>query len=381
MSDSPSDAGDRETGPALRTGLRLSEAGIIAAARLDIAGDGSLKEALASATVTTKNGQTLPSAPLPVDGPRNAYHPPLTSEVAFDDQQPMLDLRFPEPPQPAPPTLPDDAQLTGPEPSAQPAAASAPAHQFDPPSPGQLQHLSSIDEPRAADVPMEVSPIFSALDAAEKSAEKTPFQITAPVHDAFESGILLPRSQLADDEGPEDGPADLQYAEVPHTAPAIVVETTLAADYAADAAALADADTHDPAEPLPPEGQPRPALSIDDASAKIAAEANATAEALENLKRLLGHSFPTPELGSRSTPPSADEEDFGEGMMPPPIPAFQPPVTPPPMIPATMAAALPMSMEDDMPRRRSGAAVGSFMAGFALSWVFGAVLYVYLTMA
>ena len=51
------------------------------------------------------------------------------------------------------------------------------------------------------------------------------------------------------------------------------------------------------------------------------------------------------------------------------------------MIAAPIAETEPSYFEayDDEPPRRRRAALGSFFAGFALSWVFGAVLYVYLT--
>ena len=114
---------------------------------------------------------------------------------------------------------------------------------------------------------------------------------------------------------------------------------------------------------------------------ELPAEANATAAALENLKRLLMHRLPEPYIAGASN----RQEAGPELTEPPPIPAYRPavqlPVTPPPMIAAPVAAtALSYFEEDDAPpSRRWGVALGSFFAGFALSWVFGAVLYVYLT--
>jgi hypothetical protein len=51
------------------------------------------------------------------------------------------------------------------------------------------------------------------------------------------------------------------------------------------------------------------------------------------------------------------------------------------MMAAPQAAGAPSYAveESALPRRSPVAAVGSFLAGFALSWVLGAVLYVFLT--
>ena len=112
----------------------------------------------------------------------------------------------------------------------------------------------------------------------------------------------------------------------------------------------------------------------DDAAARIAAEANATAAALENLKRLLMHRLPEPYIAGASN----RQEAGPELTEPPPIPAYRPavqlPVTPPPMIAAPVAAtALSYFEEDDAPPRR-WLSVGSFFAGLALTVVFGTVL-------
>jgi hypothetical protein len=46
------------------------------------------------------------------------------------------------------------------------------------------------------------------------------------------------------------------------------------------------------------------------------------------------------------------------------------------MVPLTLAPELPMRPLREPARRRSS--VGGFLAGFALSWVIGAILYAYL---
>jgi predicted MFS family arabinose efflux permease len=48
------------------------------------------------------------------------------------------------------------------------------------------------------------------------------------------------------------------------------------------------------------------------------------------------------------------------------------------MITGALASAALAFPVDEPPPRRSGAAVGSFLVGFTLSWVFGAALYVFL---
>jgi hypothetical protein len=120
------------------------------------------------------------------------------------------------------------------------------------------------------------------------------------------------------------------------------------------------------------------------AAAKLAADANAAAEALENLRKLLERRLPADALPS---PPvqqvlGSAREILAEAVLvprssPPPLPLYalpEPeagspqakPVTPPPP---------PVPIE----RRRFD--VRGFLAGFALSWAIGAALYVYLTAA
>jgi hypothetical protein len=172
-------------------------------------------------------------------------------------------------------------------------------------------------------------------------------------------------------------PADpLQASESPATEP-------LERDANPDAASSTEAAAS-PAAPqgldAPPDAdeQAPPSEMLQDAAARIAAEASATAAALENLKRLLVHNRGEPDIAAlhHLLEPSPERTE------PPPIPVYRPParlpITPPPMVEPPQAATSLSPFPDDVSPRRPVAAVGSFFAGFALSWVLGAVLYVFL---
>jgi hypothetical protein len=111
---------------------------------------------------------------------------------------------------------------------------------------------------------------------------------------------------------------------------------------------------------------------------KLALEANATAEALDNLKRLLAHRLPD------LTMDPAPESHQADAVRPPPIQASDALrhelETPPEPEPATNAPIeLPaLAVPEERPRRRLDIELRGFLAGFALSWAFGAVLYAYL---
>lgn len=105
---------------------------------------------------------------------------------------------------------------------------------------------------------------------------------------------------------------------------------------------------------------------------KIAAEADATAQALENLKRLLAHKLPdltaAGSLAEQGTPPAPPPIE-------PPVPSRLEPVDYPDRDEDVDIAFTPA---EDSHGRGGRLAVGSFLAGFAASWVFGAALYAYL---
>lgn len=375
MSDAqlPPDTGDEESAPPLRWGTHLNNAGVLVAVRLDASDDAAAPQdtpiSLPEAIEREANA-SAPDVPVPsLDTPAN--------EVASDDFQPMFDLRPPElfptvPPLGEAPTL-----------ASQPAdglnadASSDPHH-------GQEQRATTGDATASADIPMEISPIFSALDAAERAAPPAVQGETAAEPDAFDTGILLPHSHVAEADSGEEttAPAGHLQAAEPPAIFQFEADANPDAGVTIEIVASPEAALQDVVVPPDAEQETLPAEALeDDAAARIAAEADATAAALENLKRLLMHRLPEPYIAAASDP----QEARPELTEPPPIPAYRPavqlPVTPPPMIAAPVAAtALSYFEEDDAPpRRRWGVALGSFFAGFALSWVFGAVLYVYLT--
>lgn len=355
MSDAqlPPDTGDEESAPPQRWGTHLNDAGVLVAVRLDASDDASPQHApllLPDAVAGEANGHA-PDVPIP------SVHA-AAEQAAPNDVQPMLDLRPPDPS----PTAPDEPLTLESQTIEDPhAAASSDSDDHQ----GEGQRETTADVTASADSAIEVSPIFSALDAAERAAQAAPQDDTGAEPDAFDTGILLPYSQVANRE--EEAAASAAQRYEPET-PAI------------------DVPEDDTIETAPsPEAAPQsiaaPAGALDDeAAARIAAEADATAAALDNLKRLL-HRLPEPHSADASPP----QEARPELTEPPPIPVYRPPiqlpVAPPPMIAAPMAEAESSfeAYEDEPPRRRWGAALGSFFAGFALSWVFGAVLYVYLT--
>jgi hypothetical protein len=372
MSDAqlPPDTGDEESAPPLRWGTHLNDAGVLVAVRLDASDDAAPQDTPLPLPDAVE-GEANESAP---DVPVASVHAPA-NEAASDDVQPMLDLRLPDASSTAPSL--DETLTLASQPIEDPhAAAFSDDHQ------GQGQRATTGDATAAADIPMEISPIFSALDAAERAAPPAVQGETAAEPDAFDTHILLPHSQLADSGDETTAPAaPLQAPEQPAIFP-FEGDANPDAGVTIEIVASPEAAPQDTFVPPDAEQEALPAEALeDDAAARIAAEADATAAALENLKRLLLHRLPEPYIADTSNPQEAGPE-LAE---PPPIPVYRPavqlPVTPPPMIAAPIAAtSLSYFEEDDAPpRRRWGAALGSFFAGFALSWVFGAVLYVYLT--
>ena len=401
MSDAqlPSDIGGREGEPSRRSGLRLDENGTMTSDHA--AGSSAQQRADATASLDGDASRGRSNA-FPSD---YSSAPPRPAED--DDLQPMLDLGFPEEPlRPATQTPPAEAPgsalhetdvLSAPFPPEEPGPGDSDVERTVPlesSDPIPMGHSDPVED-AAPDNPSEISPIFSALDAADRAAAEAAHQ-RAPVAevDAFEVGILLPGPQPSASER-DDPSAHAIEASEPLTALAPVAGTEeehdpgLAGETAiAFEAAAQDGDA---GEQSPVDEAPRPADRLHDAAARIAAEASATAAALENLKRLLVDKLPTPDIvpaSEISTTAATDDEPERQGddspqrAEPPPIPSYHAPVhlpvTPPPMIAGAMASAALAYPADDLPRRRSGAAVGSFLVGFTLSWVFGAVLYVFL---
>jgi hypothetical protein len=116
------------------------------------------------------------------------------------------------------------------------------------------------------------------------------------------------------------------------------------------------------------------------AAAKLAADANAAAEALENLKRLLERQLPNPTQAPR--------QSMGEIFAQPAAGAEPPPLPNQAVARRMPDEELPVASVKSHPRAGGRSAAGrerhafdvrGFMAGFALSWALGAALYIYLT--
>lgn len=402
MSDAqfPPDTGDGKDRVLRPSGLRLSE--VIAAARLDVLGDGSLKDALATASPPRGEDSLEPQDASHLatleDG---ASASPLASEEAYDDFQPMLDLGFPD-------ALPQAPSLPAGPPQSDGAAVDrpmleipirdfglltsfrlAPLPQVAPPSPHDLQHPETQQTSNSADLPVEISPIFSALDAAEKRAED--LEVVETGSGTFGSSVLVPPSARWNDEL-ADAPltANEHPSELTTVDAGQAMENAAARPTAPDATAPSSAELQSSGEEAHPVGPIAGAL---DAAARIAAEASATAEALESLKRALLHRMPnldvatTPRAKEAATPrakeavtPRAKEDARGR-VAPPPIPTFPAPAPlprPAPSRPLVLAATiplLPIPIRGGEPSHRPGIDLRGFLTGFGLSLAAGVVLY------
>jgi hypothetical protein len=215
---------------------------------------------------------------------------------------------------------------------------------------------------------LEMSPIFGAIEAAERvTAAQQP--LPTPQFDAFEVGLVVLRPPTL----PNGYDAEI-------TAPPSDTDTAVELQPWAPEHLPSDLVFLPVTEPDPPSMQGPPPLLEDvppDTAAKIAEEANATAVALEALKQLLAEKLP--ELEAAAARHAAQSSFRDVHSVADPLQRLHTPVSPPPMVPAHVAAAaLPYAGSEPAPRGR-GAMVGSFLAGFSLSWVVGAVLYMFLT--
>jgi hypothetical protein len=125
----------------------------------------------------------------------------------------------------------------------------------------------------------------------------------------------------------------------------------------------------------------QPLSSALDAAVRLAADANVAAEALENLKRLLEHKQQVERMlpqfaGSSPSGSSVAQEPAHIPAEPSPLPL--PLHSDPHAGNGSAHASLPPRRKRPPPERR-GLDVTGFMAGFALSWAFGVVLYFFMT--
>jgi hypothetical protein len=185
---------------------------------------------------------------------------------------------------------------------------------------------------------------------------------------------LVARVEVARDEPVAAPPADASPPAADGSAPAPHPSDALANPYAA---------TDGAQRTLAPKA-PRLADALSVAS-QLSDDANAAAEALDNLKRMLEQPVSIP--GPAPLPQLVSEQDKPRPAapaaalpLPPPLPPPraqpepEPPRAPPPRPRPIPASALPAAMRD-----RVRLDVRGFFAGFALSWAIGAVLYLFMT--
>ena len=136
----------------------------------------------------------------------------------------------------------------------------------------------------------------------------------------------------------------------------------------------------------PPKGI-EPLASALDAAVRLAADASVAAEALENLKRLLQHKQQLDGLRSAQAAlarPSPDAEASASEAPAAPLSVPPPPLRPLPLPVHAEEGSVGNANLPLVPRRRPslerrGLDVRGFLAGFALSWAFGVVLYFFMT--
>jgi len=120
-----------------------------------------------------------------------------------------------------------------------------------------------------------------------------------------------------------------------------------------------------------------------DAAVKLAADANAAAEALESLRRLFERQLPNAAGGAEApaavaatvTPPPVPLRPSGDpgglSSLEPAAAASPTPQTPP-------TRTLPVPSPSRAPVERRHLDIRGFLAGFALSWAIGMVLYLFM---
>jgi hypothetical protein len=114
-----------------------------------------------------------------------------------------------------------------------------------------------------------------------------------------------------------------------------------------------------------------------DTAAKLAMDADAAAEALDNLKRLLAQGLPTPAQAAShlaAVPSGPTRRVAQPPQLPPPAPAMPAPAEAAAPLPPRGAQLVPV-----LPGDRAHFDLRGFLAGFALSWAIGIVLYLFIT--
>lgn len=292
-----------------------------------------------------------------------------------------------EPPHPADiaETTPAAQRLAESPEASEPTAAAAPDLGAQPPT--EIAPAAAgdhIETPPPATPPLAAEAIETPGPPAEEAIEtERPLTGALPDADAGEPG-----ADAAPSASPPVSPPLFQTEQA--TRPFAGTHSGIfPLEFASDVAAnrlerswfdedLATQRTPDRSEPATTE---RPLASALDTAAKLAADANAAAEALENLKRLLDRQLPNPAQGSQQP----IHEIFAEARAshePPPLPAHEPLPEEPASeeAPSSEPKPFPRPGARNTPwRERRQFDLRGFMAGFALSWAIGAALYIYLT--
>jgi hypothetical protein len=134
------------------------------------------------------------------------------------------------------------------------------------------------------------------------------------------------------------------------------------------------ARTADPAAPTP--GAPRPLTRALDAAARLAADANAAAAALDSLKRLLQQGLPA--SGQAEIARAAPAAEHRAQHRPAPL-SPRPPPPPPPARPLAVTPLAAVQRAPLPPADRARFDVRGFFAGVALSCAIGIILYLFMT--
>jgi hypothetical protein len=332
----PTDDGESDRVAALPTGLRPIEVGELAAQQLD---------------GVAESPPEL-SAPVPAnDEDGNA----LSTGVRLSDAERIASERL-------------DGAAEG---SLKEALAIAPAPR--PAAFSLVERIELVDESLVAET---VTPSFEPTTDVESSGQ-------APVlADGAE-----PSATTSTDGSDPIVPSEITAAASPLAADAVGTEAAVEVS----PVSVVDAPPAAVAAPVREGGAPdnvRPLASALDAAARLAADANAAAEALANLQRLLERQLP-----NVAASPAAAASAEPEAVVPPTSAtvAVAPTMAPrPPSLPlhavrdGSGRTTLRPAMLAPLPPRHAGPErmrfdVRGFLAGFALSWAFGVVLYLYMT--
>jgi hypothetical protein len=230
--------------------------------------------------------------------------------------------------------------------------------------------------------------------------------IESPVQDAPAFGTAAPAPAAAVDRAASPGPEQTVpepivalrslSAEVARVSVEAVAELDAGRpdmrEPGVDPQTLMEAAVHPEAVAQPLDAAPdrpvqEPLSSALDAAAKLAADANAAAQALEGLQRLLERQLPTIAPGVAAALPGADAAGRSATALPsqpPPLPATppqardaEPGLREAPALQPQPRMLVPQPVR--MPAERVRLDVRGFLAGFALSWAFGIVLYLFMT--